>query len=196
MEYEIKFNFEISDNEGEILEKVLGSDNGKIMLDNLNLLAKTAISEYIDMITNQGIPSRNNDLKTKRLLFLIENYYPETLPTEFELINLFRINERSAKALIDDTLSLYQNRIETNLDESIKRALKDFTIDEEDNYYEGVVESKVLLDKINENITREKPGLESLKKKRNTSGKYICKIDTYKFLEEKYLILTDGEDDE
>ena len=187
MIYKISFNLELNEAEELVLKKVLGTKDDVIDDVNINKLSKTALSEYVDMITNQGIPSRNQDLKTKRLLFLIENYFVDTLPTETELINLFRINERNAKTLIDDTISLYQNRIESNLVVSIKNSLMNFIYDEDDESYDGVIESKVLLDKINEIITHEMPGLESLRKKKNTSGKYTCKIDTYNFLKEKYL---------
>ncbi|MCK9520657.1 MAG: hypothetical protein M0R74_16780 [Dehalococcoidia bacterium] len=188
MNHSFSFDISFTDDQEKYLLKVLCHDNPQVFKDKISKIAQTAFNEYLDMITNQGIPSRNQDMKISRLSFLIETFFEDQIPTENEVVSLFRITDRVAKTLIEDTLSKNQNRIQTQLENSIIQAIKLFEKNpDNNNEYEGVLTSKILLNKINEVISQEEPGLDRIRSKKATAGKYICPVDTYLFLKSKYL---------
>lgn len=48
----------------------------------LQRIAKASLTEYLKMLVEGGMPSRADEAKQDRLLYLIQNYFGQTLPTE------------------------------------------------------------------------------------------------------------------
>ncbi|HPN37482.1 MAG TPA: hypothetical protein PL041_03700 [Melioribacteraceae bacterium] len=148
-------------------------------------IAKAAFGEYLDMIVNNGMPSRLVDVQYLRISKLIKFYFGE-FPTETQLSKIMHITNSKAKTLLNNYKSIYANNVSDLLNIKIIKILESCTRIEDD--YECIINSNLILQHINEYITEKHPGLKKITKKEDTSGKYIIYEDTFSQLCKDYNI--------
>ncbi|WP_368039801.1 hypothetical protein [Pseudomonas moraviensis] len=57
----------------------------------LERIAKASLTEYLKMLVEGGMPSRADEAKQDRLLYLIQSYFGQTLPTESQISTIFQL---------------------------------------------------------------------------------------------------------
>jgi hypothetical protein len=71
----------------------------------LQRIAKASLTEYLKMLVEGGMPSRADEAKQDRLLYLIQSYFGQTLPTESQISTIFQLTQSQSKTLLKNTLS-------------------------------------------------------------------------------------------
>lgn len=154
--------------------------------ENLNSLAKTAFYEYLEMITESGIPKRVSDVLQNRILLLIENYYLR-FPNENELARIFNIPTSRSRSVLNNLKATHRNKLKHQLKEKIVEFIQK-GIKEEHNGEKWVFEvtSKPIVHELNELISLRRPGLAKFKQKTGSAAKVTLPVDSYDFLKAEY----------
>ena len=179
-------------------------DVREILLDSLNIgdrelkrtlekIAKSALQEYIDMITGVGMPGRVSDIQQLRIIKLITYYYG-SLPTEEQVSKIFNITKSKAKTLIGNIKSIYRNQLKDIIKESIKSFLT--SGEKVESNYEFIITSNAVIQELNDYLTINNPGLKKIRNKQDSIAKIEIPEDTYDYLCEAYEVEEDIEEDD
>lgn len=182
----MQIKIEIPDEEvNEVKNTLVDSLNikEKDLKSALEKIAKSAFSEYLDMIVGVGMPSRIIDIQQARIIKLIYYYYG-ALPTEDQISKVFNITKSKAKTLLNNIKSVYRNQLKEILKESIRIFLKSGQ-KAEDNW-EFIISSRTIIQELNEYLELRNPGLASISNKVGSIAKAIIPNDTYEFLCKEY----------
>jgi hypothetical protein len=152
--------------------------------DKLNELAKTSFYEYLNMITDSGMPTKVTDIVKNRIIFLIEHYFKK-FPNEAEIARIFNIQVTRSRSILNSLKATHRNKLKGKIKAEIILFLNSGE-DIGDNKWEFEVKSKPIIDELNELITREKPGREKFKQKVGSAGKVTLHVDSYTYLKAKY----------
>lgn len=186
---EIKFDFPEGEleNIGNILKENLNlsTDISETQFnDKLNELAKTAFYEYINMITDSGIPTKTSDLLQNRILYFIEHYFGR-FPTENEIARIFNIPISKSRLILNNLKATHRNILKNKLKTEITSFIRS-GVEIDDDKWEFEVKSKPIVQELNDFIALKKPGLETFKQKKGSAGKVILSSDTYDFLKTEF----------
>lgn len=187
----IQFDYpedELNEIKGLLISNLSLPDNttNNVLNDKLNELAKTAFYEYLNMISDSGMPTKMTDILQNRILYLIEHYFKK-FPDEAELARIFNIQITRSRSILNSLKATHRNKLK----EKIKAEIIIFLNNGEDigdNKWEFEVKSKPIIEELNELITREKPGREKFKQKVGSAGKVTLHVDSYTYLKTKYEI--------
>jgi hypothetical protein len=172
-------NFEINEQEQvDLIKKALQVDDTQLP-NALNKIAKAALKEYLAMFA-EGMPNRAADAKQDRLFFLIQNYFVEFLPTEYEISKIFRIPQNQCKTLLKDTLSRFRSNLDDVLNNSMKKIIQTAKLD--DDQYLVVINSDIVKDELNMVITQKKPTYKLITKHKGCASQFDISADSYVLL--------------
>lgn len=158
--------------------------NGDSLNEKLNDLAKSAFLEYVNMITDSGMPTKVTDILQTRIIFLIDNYF-KRFPNEDELARMFNIPLSRSRSILNNLKSTHRNKLEEKLKAEITKFLStNKKLD--DTRWEFEVKSRPIIQELNEFIALRNPGLEKFKQKTDCAGKVTLHVDSYDFLKTKY----------
>lgn len=187
----MNINFEFPDAELNKIKDLLKS-NLNLPVDiqdgdlnnKLNDLAKTAFYEYMNMITDSGMPTKVIDILQNRIIYLIEHYFRK-FPNETEIARIFNIPTTRSRLILNNLKATHRNKLKKKLKIEIKKFLRS-GVDIGDDKWEFEVKSKPIIQELNELITLKNPGLEKFKQKSGSAGKVILHTDTYTFLKAEF----------
>jgi len=182
---EIKFEF--SDTELNAIQGLLKSNlniEDNDLNARLNNIAKTAFYEYVLMISKSGIPSKVNDIIQNRIMYLIEHYF-KRFPNENGLARIFNIPLTKSRSLLNTLKSTHRNQLRSIFKSSIITFLEQGD-DIGDEMWEFQIQSKPILNELNEIIELKSPGKSKFKTKVNSAGKVLLHVDSYNFLKTEF----------
>lgn len=73
------------------------------------------LKEYRDMFLGDGLPSRADEIRQFRLLYLIENHFKTYIPNELEVATMFQIPESRSRSLIRYVIARFRHDIEQQI---------------------------------------------------------------------------------
>jgi hypothetical protein len=155
--------------------------------NDLKKLIPAALSEYINMLVGNGIPSSVNEIRQYRLYYLIKHYYKGKFPSEEEVSAMFQETQSRSKSLI----RLVLTRFRYDLKDEIKNAIIDVICSvkhKEGNNpaYHVTIQSEIIAEEMNRIINKEAPTFLNIKKISGMGRRYIISPASYCKLKELY----------
>ena len=154
--------------------------------EKLNNLAKAAFFEYLEMITNAGMPSKISDVQQNRIMHLIE-YYFKKFPNETEIARIFNIQTTRSRSILNSLKASQRNKLSAKIRVEIISLIRSGR-DIGNNKWEFEVKSKPIIQEINEIISLKRPGLEKFKQKLGSASKVTLHQDSVTFIKNEFQI--------
>lgn len=174
---------EFTDDEVEHFIKNLGIDKGSLT-QAISDIAKTAFMEYKEMICNTGIADKAEEVRQKRLEFLVKYYYKNRLPKESEIQTTFQLSSTASKTLLKNTRSKKRTGLEEQINNSVKVVLQGAKLVKDK--YRIEIKSNNVLQELNEVISEKGPGLYKVQAVRGIASLYECPKETMDLLKSEY----------
>ena len=152
--------------------------------DALQRICIAALHEYKEMLLGQGVPTRAEDVKQHRLLFLTKYYFKGGMPSEAQVGNMFQLTESQSRALIRNVSSRFRYTLEEELLDTLQSTLKKASLDKDSDDYHLVILSDNVLDEMRRILKKDFPLLKPIAKVPNTSRQFSISVDSYKALEQ------------
>jgi hypothetical protein len=146
-------------------------------------IAEAGFREYLSMLTEGGMPSRADETKQNRLLYLILFYFQNTLPTESQISTIFQLTQSQSKTLLKNVVSKYRHKIEEILKATMSEVIEQ--VEFHDGRYLVVIQSDIVRDELDMLITQNEPTYKPITKKRGSAGQYEISEDSYNLLRGK-----------
>jgi hypothetical protein len=180
----MEISFEIDDHEFEQEQKELIKKTLKIedtvIPQALNKIAKAALTEYLTMFIEGGMPNRADEAKQDRLLYLIQSYFGYALPTESQISTIFQLTQSQSKTLLKNTVSRFRHKLEGVLISTMKAVIE--TAELSNEIYLVVISSDVVKDELNMLITQNEPTFKPIIKRRGSAGQFEISEDSHALL--------------
>lgn len=173
----------IGSDEKATLKRVLNADDDSLPLA-LERVAMAAMEEYLEMVLGKQLPTRADEIRERRLFYLLKHYFTGRIPDELEVASLFQLTEGSSRSLLRNTLTKYRFDLETQTLDTIRMLLE--SAEEGNDTYHIVVRSEAILDEMKRVVSAKAPQLEQISKVRNSAGVYSFPKDTYELLCDHY----------
>lgn len=181
---EIDFGDIFSDEDMRELAEVLGigEEEDRVLEESLARIVRASVLEYRDMLLEGGLSSRANEIRERRLFFLITTYFEGSIPTEPQVSQIFHENLSTCKTMIRNVLTRYARELEDSLESTLRRLLDTAERDSEGDAWKVVIQSDNALERINRIIASEAPTLDPVRKVRNSARVYRIEPDSYEVL--------------
>lgn len=173
---------ELSAGDKNLIKECLSLSSNPELTAALTKICKTAFLEYCKMFKEKGIPTRADEVMQERLFFLLNHYYMDRLPSENEISTIFQLTPSQSRTLLRNTKSRYRTKITGFITNSLKAIIQPATKNNENDKYEFVCLSTVMIEELNLIISQKGPALEQINKIKGKSSKYECSEDTYDLL--------------
>ncbi|WP_333795831.1 hypothetical protein [Rheinheimera sp.] len=176
--------FQIDDHEfeqeqKELIKKTLKIEDGDIQ-GALNKIAKAALTEYLTMLVEGGMPNRADEAKQDRLLYLIQSYFAASLPTESQISTIFQLTQNQSKTLLKNTVSRFRHKLDDVLMNTMKAVVK--SAEHVNEMYLVVISSDVVKDELNMVITQNEPTYKPITKRKSSAGQFEISEDSHALL--------------
>lgn len=169
-----------NDDQKEIFRKILKLRNGTDMQMALDKIGKAALYEYLKMIVEGGMPGRADEIKQDRLLYLIQNYFEDTLPTEMQISTIFQLTKSQSTTLLKNTVSRFRQKLEPVITNTMKQVIA-LAVYSEPSYL-VVIHSDVVRNELNMLIMQNEPTFKPIARKKGSAGQFIISEDSYGLL--------------
>ena len=169
-----------NDDQKEIFRKMLKLRSGTDMQMALDKIGKAALYEYLKMIVEGGMPGRADEIKQDRLLYLIQNYFEYTLPTEMQISTIFQLTKSQSTTLLKNTVSRFRQKLEHVITNTMKQVIE-LAVYSEPSYL-VVINSDVVRNELNMLITQNEPTFNPIARKKGSAGQFVISDDSYGLL--------------
>lgn len=169
-----------NDDQKETLRKILKLRSSTDMQVALDKIGKAALYEYLKMIVEGGMPGRADEMKQDRLLYLIQNYFEDTLPTEMQISTIFQLTQSQSTTLLKNTVSRFRQKLEHVIKNTMKQVIS-LAVYSEPSYL-VVINSDVIRDELNMLITQNEPTFNHIARKKGSAGQFVISEDSYGLL--------------
>lgn len=170
---------EFEQNQKELIKKTLKIQDAEIQ-EALSKIGKASLTEYLTMLVEGGMPSRADEAKQDRLLYLIESYFCDSLPTESQISTVFQLTQSQSKTLLKNTVSRFRNKLDEVLANTMKSVLGD--AEHSNQIFLVVISSDVVKDELNMLITQNEPTFKPITKRKGSAGQYEISEDSHALL--------------
>ncbi len=176
--FEIDNDF-FEENQKQLIKRTLKIGDQEIQ-SALGKIAKAALSEYLTMFTEGGMPSRADEAKQDRLLYLIQNYFIENLPTDSQISTIFQITQSQSKTLLKNTICRHRNKLEETINRSMITCME--TSQHIGDKYLIVINSEVIKEELNMLIIQNEPTYSTISKRKGSAGQFEMSEDSHALL--------------
>ncbi|EPL6454033.1 hypothetical protein N0G65_001161 [Providencia rettgeri] len=180
----MEITFQIDDQEFEREQKELVKKTLKIEDDDiqvaLNKIARASLTEYLTMLIEGGMPNRADEAKQDRLLYLIQSYFEESLPTESQISTIFQLTQSQSKTLLKNTVSRFRHKLDDVLASTMRTVIE--SADYVNDMYLVVISSDVVKDELNMLITQNEPTYKPITKRKGSAGQFEISEDSHTLL--------------
>ncbi|MEZ8296065.1 hypothetical protein [Vibrio splendidus] len=170
---------EFEEEQRELLKKTLKIEDAEVS-DALNKIAKAALTEYMVMLVEGGMPNRADEAKQDRLLYLIQSYFGEELPTEPQISTVFQLTQSQSKTLLKNTVSRFRNKLDVVLRNTMINVVN--SAEHANNQYLVVINSEIVKDELNMLITQNEPTFKPITKRKGSAGQFEISEDSHDLL--------------
>lgn len=180
----MEITFQIDDQEFEqeqkaLIKKTLKIEDAEIP-EAINKIAKAALTEYLTMFVEGGMPNRADEAKQDRLLYLIQSYFGNTLPNESQISTVFQLTQSQSKTLLKNTVSRFRHKLDDVLLSTMKAVIE--TAEHSNEVYLVVINSDVVKDELNMLITQNEPTFKPITKRTGSAGQFVISEDSHALL--------------
>ncbi len=180
MEVKFEINQDILDEERKaLLKKTLKIEDAELP-EALNKIACAALTEYLNMFVEGGMPNRADEAKQDRLLYLIQSYFGDTLPTESQISTIFQLTPSQSKTLLRNTISRFRHKLDDVLLHTMQAVVS--SARSADEIFLVVINSEVVKDELNMLITQNDATYTPIVKKKGSAGQYVISEDSHALL--------------
>lgn len=179
---EIKFVIEeqyFDQEQKELIQKTLRLNDDQLS-NALNKVGKAAFSEYMTMLIEGGMPNRADEAKQGRLLFLIQNYFENVLPSESQISTMFQLTQSQSKTLLKNTVSRYRHKLDNVLHKTMRNIIN--IAEHSGDKYLIVIDSDIVKDELNMLIIQNEPKFRPITKRKSSASQYEISEDSYELL--------------
>lgn len=167
---------DLSTSQQKTIKQALGIGTRAEFINAMEKIGKAAFLEYCKMITGSGTPSKIDDLRIDRLFMLMQHYFPNRIPNENEVDNIFHLGNKSS-TLLQNTLSRYKTSL-TIIESSLLEYINKAKWNNGTSYFEFEC-TPAIISQMNAIIREKWAGQDVIKHLYGTSNYYKCPLDTY-----------------
>lgn len=164
--------------EKEKLKRLFDAENDAALNAALVKVCHAAMQEYKEMFLGQGVPTRAEEVKQRRLFLLTKHLFGGTMPSEYQVGDMFQLTENQSRALLRNVLSRFRYDIGEELKDTLRSCMDAASYDEDTSEYRVVIRSEVVLEEMRKMLEEEAPLLKPITKVPNTSRNYSISVDT------------------
>ena len=141
----------------DYLKTVLHAANNDELTQKLIRVAFASLDEYVQMLTGSEIPTKADEFRQYRLLFLIKHYFLDSIPSENQVAGMFQISDSKSKSLILNTISRFRNELSITLHQTLCTIIKSAMQPGNDHNvaFEVEIQSRNALDELNNLIQKK-----------------------------------------
>ena len=140
--------------------------------------AKAALEEYIRMFLGQKVFTRAADFREYRLFLLIQHVFDNEIPNEQQISDLFQTTANQSRTLTRSIMSKYQYDLSRAIEKSLRNAIHNATLSEEDECYLITVDNENIIEALNRLIGSIDGTLPPIYKKTNTVSTYKLELSS------------------
>ena len=170
---------------GEQIDRLMvlfGVRNDDELENSIRNVVLASLKEYTEMFLGMGLPSRADEIRQHRLFFLIKHLFRNRIPSEAEVSSYFQLTQTKSRGLIEQTITRFHYDLDEQVMNTLRNALSEARFDANQHRYTVVIQSDIVLDRLNLIVSRNAPMLDPIKKERNMARTYIVSEDTYDVL--------------
>jgi hypothetical protein len=161
------------------LARVLGCVTDQEAAERVSGVARAAFSDYVEMLLGSALPNRAEEIRERRLLYLLRHYAREgELLTEIQIAAMFQLNESESRRLLRGVRSRFKSELDARVSTAIVALLESATKPDEDSFRVQLT-SDNLLEALRMAVTINAPQLDQIVKVRGSAGLYDIPVDTY-----------------
>lgn len=168
----------IKADEIERLENLFQTSNNTEFSEAIKKVVFAALTEYKEMFLGMSLPSRADEIRQHRLFYLIENYYVDRIPSESEVSSMFQLTQTRSKSLIRAVMTRFHYQLESQILDTLKKEIEN-KIEGEDDTYQLVIKSDIVVEELNLIIDRVAPSLDRIKRVQNSARTYSISKRSY-----------------
>lgn len=168
---DVKVSVELLKEEEDKLAGILNC-KGAELEKALGPFANAAIEEYLRMFLGQKVFTRGSDFREYRLFLLIKYAYPDCIPNEQTVSDLFSTTASQSRSLIRSVMSKYQYELVTTTGKSFRKAITEATYSEQENCYLITTGSENIINELNLVIADIDGTLPPITRRPNTVSTY------------------------
>jgi hypothetical protein len=151
---------------------------------HMQKMAKAAFAEYAEMLLGMQIASRADEIRERRVYYLIKHYYEDRIPLESELVSLFQLPESTCRRILRNIRAKFRNELEQEITNSVVNVLSKPEKNGDD--FRFIIRSDNVLEEIKQVVSTVAAGLDQVHKLKNSANVYVIPVDTYKALCTQY----------
>jgi len=191
----IRINVPVSldDEECMQLKRTFNCSSDEEFMLHLERIAQAAVSEYLEMILGQQLPTRADEMHARRLFHLLKFYYTDGIPSEAEVAALFQETLSRSRSLLRNVRAKYRYELEDEIYNTVRDTLADAKQDKGGSY-RVVIQCDNILEELQQTVSRLAPHLDQISKVRNSANIYSIPEDTFDILSRHFGVAL-GEDD-
>ncbi|MNQ88331.1 hypothetical protein D3C85_1035880 [compost metagenome] len=126
------------------------------------------------------MPNRADEAKQDRLLYFIQSYFGEILPTESQISTIFQLTQSQSKTLLKNTVSRFRHKLDDILFSTMKKVIS--SAEYVGEVYLVVISSDVVKDELNMLITQNEPTFKPIIKRKGSAGQFEISEDSHSLL--------------
>jgi len=173
-----------TDEEGELV-RVLNCDINTLN-DVLAPYASAALTEYVMMFLGQKVFTRGSDIRTYRLLLLIQQALSNYIADEARVSRLFQTSTSESRALLRAVMSKYQAQIHLAAEQSIRDVLDNANLDPEGGPALITVDNTIIVEHLNRALAEIDGTLEKVARHDKSVSTYEIKPASYEKLRARF----------
>lgn len=172
------------------LSNIFGIENDDKVAFNSNIekITKAAITEYKEMLSGKGLPTRADEIRQYRLFQLIKFYFSNRMPTEFEIANMFQLTSSESKSLLKNVKTKYRYELSAEIEATLKTVIHSVKAEKGTGNYKITINADTVLEDLNQIIAQENPQACPITRCRLTAKTYELSADSYEILKKHFNI--------
>ena len=160
------------------LKELFGLEKDEAFQAALNGVVLAGLKEYRDMFLGDGLPSRADEIRQFRLLYLILYHFQTYIPNELEISTMFQIPESRSRSLIRYVIARFRHEIEKQIVDTVDALIKTAQKANTANDYHIYIGADNMYEEINRIIHLAGSKYRLLTRVLNESHLYVISADS------------------
>lgn len=155
------------------------NNNDDDFTKEIEKISHAAIVEYKEMLLGNGLPTRADEIRQRRLLHLIKYYFLDRIPTETEISSMFQLTEAESRTLLKSVKTRFRYELMQKIKDTLKHTVNSAQKVQNSNKYRVIIKSNNILEELNRLIGQLEPLCPPITKQKDTSQNFEMSGDAY-----------------